>query len=274
MSQFSNLRDGELTEFKRIMGEHFTAEQIRKINQNPSIVEVMHKAAMQESTFRLVHGIWTRIKDIVEIAREYDGVTGEQIDAMWKTAGDCGLIEGFEHESDSRPLLAPVIVRNRESVPATFLYGRELMQKAWDGKYTEWGDAYVQGVDDDRIKLIPGARTFVPNELVLHIVDFGANWNRRDGVVMEEVQRTQAGELAVFDALFAASQHPEWVTQMDGKNIPYAIMAALLLGVSGRGSWRFSPHVWHGGDETGLSGLLIEGRFGSSAMPVLREYKP
>jgi len=272
MSHASNLRHGEVTEFERVIFDNFTAEEIRKINKYPSVVKAMREAAMRDQAFRLVHGIWTPLNDIVEIAREYEGVTGEQIDAMLRTAADNGLIEGFERESDSRPLLAPVIVRNRESIPTTFLYGRELMQKAWDGKYSEWGEAYAQDVDDNRVKLIPGARAFVPDELVLHIVDFGANWNRRDGVVMEEVQRTQAGKLAVFDALFAASQHPEWMRQMDGEKIPYALMAALLLNVPGGDSWRISPYVWRYGVKAELFGSLVESRFSRHTMPVLREY--
>lgn len=274
MSHFSNLRDGELTELKRIMGEYFTAEQVRKINRFPRVMEGMYEAAMRDLVFRLIHGIWTPMSDVVEIAREYEGVTGDQIDAMLKTARDNGLIEGFERESDSRPLLAPVIVRNRESVPATFLYGRELMQKAWDGKYTEWGEAYAQGVDDDRVKLIPGARAFVPDELVLHIVDFGANWNRRDGLILEDIQKAQAGQLAAFEALFAASQHSEWLRQMDGKEVPYALMAALLLNVPGYDAWRCSPNVWHNGVKAELYGNHVEDRFNGHAMPVLREYKP
>ncbi|NBS70095.1 hypothetical protein EBT31_14465, partial [bacterium] len=92
-------------------------------------------------------------------------------------------------------------------------------------------------------------------------------------VIMEKVQRTQAAKLAVFDALFAASQHPEWMRQMDGEKIPYALMAALLLNVAGHDSWRYSPGVWHDGGRVRLNGDRVESKFYYDAMPFLWEYK-
>ncbi|MFH1253601.1 MAG: hypothetical protein V1664_04720 [Candidatus Uhrbacteria bacterium] len=271
MSHFSNLRDGELTELKRIMGEFFTAEQGRKINQNPGIMKAMFDTAMLDPVFRLIHGIWSPLDDVVAMAREYEGVTGDMIDIMLAKARDRGLFELFEAELPKSRLLAPVIVSNRESVPATLLFGRALMRTAHSEKYSEWDAAYANGVDDKRIKLIEGARTFVPNELALHIVDFGANWNRRDGTVLAEVQQKQIGHLADFEPLFAASQHPEWVRQMDGEKIPYAIMAALLLSVPDYDEWSLSPGVWRGGGRAELSGDYVDCRFYERAMPVRRE---
>lgn len=238
----------------------------------------------------LINDIWTPLSDVVEIARGYDDVTGGQIDGMLKTARENNLIEGFQSESASRVSIAPVIVRNYETVPDTFLYGRKLMRRRWGHSYDELKPAYAKDVDDNRIKLIPGTRPFVPDELTLRIVDFGANWNRlliRSGhsLRMEEIQKTQAGQLAVFEALFAVSQHPEWMQKMDPKKIPFVVMAALLLNVPDRAdyaAWRCSPFVWRILDHSpwlpskeivALDARSIDQKLGYSAMPVVLEYK-
>jgi len=265
-------RGDEMQLFNVLQAAGYKPAEIVKLNNHREVLEAMRVAMLTHPVFHLIHEIWTPLNDIVEIARGYDGVSGDQIDFMLKTARENGLVDGFEAESPKNPLLAPVVVKNCETVPATLLFGRELMRQEWGEKYSEWEAAYAQGVDDKRVKPVEGAPLFEPNKLTLQIVDFGANWNPLDGTVLKDVQAAQAGKLAGFEVIFAPSQHPEWFRQMDGEKIPFAIAAALLLSVPGRDEWSLSPSVWHGHDRARLDGCRVGDRFRSYAVPVRREF--
>lgn len=208
------------------------------------------------------------------MVKAWPNINPEDVDAAFATATENGTITGYESEVAGNPFLDIVVTVYRESIPATLIYARERMKEAWgEEKYSEWEAAYAQGIDDDRVKAIPGAKQFTPNRIVIEVVDLGANWNRKDGIVLEEVQKAQAPKLADFAVIYDAIQSPKWVEQMDGDNVPYALVAALLLNVPGSGSWRYSPRVWRGGDKAKLSGYRVGSRFYGSAVPVLREYK-
>jgi len=274
MASLHQLTIGEDTEFKRILATAgFDAETIRKINKNADIASVMLAAVRQHPAFRLVHGRFTPLADKLAMVKTWLGINPEDVDAAFATATENGTIAGYESEVAGNPLLDIVVTVYRESIPATLIYVRERMREAWGEKYSEWEAAYAQGVDDDRVKAIPGAKQFVPNRIVIEVVDLGANWNRKDGIVLEEVQKAQAPKLADFAVIYDAIQSPKWVEQMDGDNVPYALVPALLLNVPGYGSWRDSPFVWRYGGRAELGGLHVEGRFDGDAMPVLREYK-
>jgi len=226
-----------------------------------------------QPAFRLIHGRFTPLADKVEMVKSWPGINPADVDVAVALAHENGTIAGFEAESPDNPLLDLVIVVYRESLPATLLYGRARFMEAFEGRYVEWREAYASGVDDKRIELIPGAREFRPNTIEVQAVDFGANWDRQHGNVLRDVQRAQAGQLEDFAALFNASQSPKWVEQMDGKTVPYTILAALLLSVPGYDARSNSPYVWHDGDEAELSGDHVDDRFRGHSMAVIRKYK-
>ena len=275
MASLHQLTIGEDMEFGRILAAAgFDAEMIRKINKNPDIASVMLAAVRQHPAFKLIHGRFTPLADKLAMVKTWPGISPEDVDAALKAAMENGTIAGYESEVGKNPLLDIVVTVYRESIPFTLVYARERMQEAWGEKYYKWVEAYAQDVDDDRVKPIPGAKPFIPNRIVIEVVDFGANWDRKDGLILENVQKAQPGKLADFAVIYNAAQSPEWLRQMDGEKVPYAFVAALLLSVPGSGSWRYSPYVWHGDDEAGLYGDHVELRFNDHAMPVLREYKP
>ena len=274
MASLHQLTIGEDTEFKRVLATAgFDAETIRKINKNPDIVSVMLTAVRQHPAFRLIHGRFTPLADKLEMIKSWPGIKPEDVDAALKAAMENGTIAGYETEVGKNPFLDILVTVYRESIPATLVYARERMQEAWGEKYYEWTEAYAQNVDDERVKAVPGAKPFIPNRIVIEVVDFGANWNRKDGLILEDVQKAQAPQLADFAVIYNAVQSPEWLRQMDGEKVPYALVAALLLSVPGGDSWRYSPSVWHRGGKAGLGGDHVGHRFDDRAVPVLREYK-
>lgn len=246
--------------------------------------------------------LWRPVSEILQIARGYDGVTGGQIDAVLQTPANKELLECFKSESAKRPLLAPVIVPTRESIAATFLYGCRLMRSTTD-RYSEW-PLYEKGMKDwsaslpyhelsaftfrgvagemldlahpeSRMWLVPGARPFSPNELALHFVDFGANWDRTNGVVPRQIQNDQAPKLAVFDALFAASQHPRWARCIgdEQEGVPCVMMAALPFLEAGNLSRSplydvQLPWLIKHGPNLELACAIL-GRYSDTAFPVL-----
>lgn len=223
------------------------------------------------SACRLVHSRFTPLADKLAMVKTWPGINPDAVDGAFATAQENGTIAGYNVEVDKNPLLDNVIVVYRESLPATLIYACERMKEAWGDEYCEWAEAYAQNVDENRVQAIPNAKPFIPNQIVIEVVDFGANWDRKSGTVVETVQKAQAGQLADFAVIYNAIQSPKWVEQMDGVNVPYAFVAALLLSVPAYDSWRYSPHVWRGGGKALLHGSHVESHF-SYAMPVFRRY--
>lgn len=274
MARLATLTKGIWESFERNLSANgLTAEDVVKLNAHPDIIALMLATMREHPAFSLIHDRFTPLADKVAMVKSWPGITSEEVDAALLTAQENGTIAGYEAEVGKNPFLDIVITVYRESLPATLIYARERMKEAWGDKYSEWEAAYAQGVDDDRVKAIPGAKQFTPNRIVIEVVDLGANWNRKDGIVLEEVQKAQAPKLADFAVIYDAIQSPKWVEQMDGDNVPYALVAALLLNVPGFDSWRCSPSVWRFGDGAKLRGCHVEVRFYDGAMPVLREYK-
>jgi hypothetical protein len=229
-------------------------------------------------TTGLIHGRFTPLADKIALVNSWPGINADEVDAAVTVALNNGTIAGYEAEVGENRLLDIVVTPYRESIPATLLYARERMQEAWGDEYSEWAEAYAQDVDDDRVKAIPGAKPFIPNRIVIEVVDFGANSNRESGFYLEDVQKAEgAVQLADFAIIYNAIQSPEWLRQMDGEKVPYAIVAALLLSVYGYGSWwcswQSSPGVWHHGGKVELGRGKVGNQFCGYATPVLRNYK-
>lgn len=253
-----------------------TLQDVRRLRKNPRVWEAMWEVARQHDVFRLIHSMWTPLDDLIENVRGYDGVNGAKIDAALKTARENGTMKAIEALRAEKPedfLVAPVITVNRPTIHETLLFGRFCAQQGWGDKYTEWMEAYAIGVDEKRVELILGVRPFVPDELAIRIVDFGANWDPKNGNVLKEIQQAQAARLAGFEVIFAMSQHPEWVRRMDGKTVPYALAASLLLSVPYRGARSHSPYVWHDGVRVRFHGYHVDDRFHRHSMPLVQEFK-
>lgn len=252
----------------------YTDDEILKINKNPDVLKEMRATMHASDAFRLIHGKFTPLVDKLAMVKRWPGVNPDDVDAALALATKNGTIAGYDAEvADNRHLDAGVTVY-RESIHATLVYLRERMRETWgESEYSEWADAYANNVDDDRVQAIPGAKLFVPNRVVIEVVDFGANWDKRNGLKLKDVQAAQPGMLADFAVMANACQSKEWVRQMDGKNVPYAIMAALLLNVPLYGAWSRSPGVWRHDGMAGLHGRHVDYTFRGHAVPVLREYR-
>ena len=274
MASLFDLTVGEDLAFKNLLKKYgVTDTDMRKVNRTPSVLEAMVATMRQHPAFRLIHVRFPPLADKLEVVKTWPDINPADVDTAFALATENGTIAGYNAEVGKNVHLDAVVTCYRESLPATLLYGRDRMKDTWGDKYSEWTEAYAQGVDEKRVQAIPGAKPFVPNRVVIEVVDFGANWNKRDGTKLKDVQKAQAGQLADFAVLFNASQSPEWVQQMDGTNVPHAIMAALLLSVPEYDAQSYSPHVWHDGDGARLDGDRVGDRFSGGAMPVFREYK-
>ena len=274
MARLATLPKGQWDQFDRILNAtDLTAEEVVKMIDNPDVLKVMLAAMREHPAFRLLHGRFAPLQDKIAQVKSWPGINPADVDAAVALAMENGTIAGYEAESGKNPLLGIVITVYRESVPATLLYARDRMRESHGDRYYQRNAAYAEGVNEKRVKLLEGSKPFTPNRIVVEVVDLGANWNRKDGVIGRNVQKAQASQLASFAVLYAASQSPEWVRQMDGEKVPYALAAALLLNVPGCDGWACMPSVWRNGAEVRLDGSHVDGRFHYVAFPVLREYK-
>lgn len=224
----------------------------------------------------LIHGIFTPLAGKIAIVKRWPGINPEDVDAALATAMENGTVAGYEGNVADSPFLDIGVTVYRESIPATTIYARERTKEAWGARYTEWDKAYAQGVDDVRVKAIPGAKLFTPNRIVIEATDFGANWNRERGTHMADVQRLQAGDLADFAVIYNAVQSPPWVEQMDGENVPHALVAALHVHVPRCTLEPSSPYLYYMPRRRSMnlnSVDVAENHWTrDTALPVLRKY--
>jgi hypothetical protein len=206
------------------------------------------------------------------MVREYDGMTGDRIDRMMRTAHEGVQIERFKVEAQKNRFLAPVIVPRGSSLFETLLLGRVLMKKQWGRRYDEFKEAYDGGLSEERVRLVLGAPAFIPHELTLRFVDFSANWSPSPGIAIRETYHDHVNRLTALETLFAANQHPRWVEQMDGENVPFAVDGALLLNVRGSQPWAFSPRIWFGDGRVKLCARKIWIQFRTTAIPTIQWY--
>ena len=166
-----------------------TDTDMRKVNRTPSVLEAMVATMRQHPAFRLIHGRFTPLADKLQVVKTWPDINPADVDTAFALATENGTIAGYNAEVGKNVHLDAVVTCYRESLPATLLYGRDRMKDTWGDKYSEWTEAYAQGVDEKRVQAIPGAKPFVPNRVVIEVVDFGANWNKRDGTKLKDVQK-------------------------------------------------------------------------------------
>jgi len=174
----------------------------------------------------------------------------------------------YEAALADHKLLQLVVVPYLDTAAVTLLYARDRYRDA-SGKFGQWEEAYAQGVDENRVRLLNG----VPdrrNCLRIEVVDLGAHWNPKDGFIPSEIRGPNS---ATFAVIYAAAQNPAWVRQMDGANVPFALAGGLELNVPGYDGWAFLPSVWFDRDygAAGLNGGLCDYRYHEHALPILWE---
>lgn len=269
MPNLFQLTDGEVTEFKRILAQAgFDAETVRKINANQDVAAAMFATARQHHAFRLIHGRFTPLAEKLESVKNYPGVTEADIAQALEMAQDSGLLARYEAASPKNPFLDAVVTVYRGSVPETLLYARDRMKETFgEDKFYQWEDAYGKNVDGKRVRLYKD----VPNHtncVRIEIVDLAANWNPKDGFVPRDSRNSKS---AAFSVIYAAAQNPEWVRQMDGVKVPYALVGGLELNVPGHETWTNLPGVWRAGDGAKFDGDWCAGRYRQDALPSLWE---
>ena len=272
MASLHQITRGEDTEFFRMLARAgLTAEDVRKIIRNPEAVDFMLRGMRDHTAFRLIHGRFHALAQKLEMVRQWPGVTSQQVDAALKEAQ--GRITLFEQASPSEPLLNIVVSVYKEDAPSTLKYARDRMRDTFGDTFSQWDDAYGKEIDENRVRYLQGedGQPIVPvyrNCVRIEVVDLGAHFNKKDGLIMQDVRGKDSAHVAV---IYAAAQDPAWVLQIDGNNVPWCIAAGLELCVSGYAAWVSSPSVVCNDDEAGLGARNIVGRSHHAAVAVFRE---
>lgn len=221
-----------------------------------------------------VRSLFTPIAEKVEMVKTWPVIRSwseserKKIDRAYAEAFRRGVFARYERGVQTNPFLDVVIDITFANVPETLNFAHTRMKTAHHGKYVEWKEAFDRSVDDDRVKLIAGARPFVPNRVTFELVDFAANWDRTDGVLATKVQAEQADRLAGFAVLYGASQNPRWVQNMDGDRVPYALASTLLVNAPGAEAWQYSPVVCNSREGVELGGGYLNAPSTSRCMPT------
>jgi hypothetical protein len=236
MARLNTLSDGDMTEFKRVLGERISAEDAKTLIKYPDTLEAMEKAMREQAVFRLIHGRFHSLAEKIEIVKAWPGISDRFIEADFTRAAeearDKGQLERFERYSPGLPLLDIVVVPYFGSVVETFLYGYGRLCDAFGEKF--YKDKKYDAPDlEKRLALLDGI-TPVTNCLKVEIVDLGANRNPEDGFFITKQNRNARSAHA--QVLYAAAEDPDWVRQMNpDQGVPLAFMGGYVYTEPGVG---------------------------------------
>lgn len=260
-------RGDEMQFFLQLQEAGYTPEQILKLNQHPEVLATMRATMVEHPVFRLIHGRFTPLAEVLEAVKRYPSVTEADIALALEEAQRSGRLARYEEASPKNPLLTPVVTVYRATVPETLCYARDRMAEAFGDTFAQWEEAYGSGVDENRVRLLEGAPDH-RNCIRIEVVDLGAHWDPKNGFIPKDVRSIKS---ATFTVIYAAAQNPEWVRQMNGRDVPYALSGGLELNVPGYDLWARLPDVWHRGGEAGLDGRWIGYQEHEYALPCLWE---
>ena len=279
MTRPSAMKKGEWDQFERMLfGTNVSAEEIETMTKYPYIFEDM-LARARARTLRLRHGRFHTLEEKLDQVRAWPGISDRFSETDFKVAveeaHDSGRLHRFVNECPKNPLLNVAVSVHLGSDIETFLYGRDRLQDTFGEKGFSYDEPF-EGEDlAERLLLLEGIKP-PRNRIVVDILDFGENFNRRDGFIPKDIRSTKC---AYAQVLFAAAQDPDWVRQMDyDRGVPYPLMGGYVLTLKENRPWvdnrnpsTYLPRLWfnNGGRAARLSVELRRDRCKLHSLPTL-----
>jgi hypothetical protein len=213
----------------------------------------------------LVHGLFVPTEVQVENVRKWNkkfalGITDEQFAALpvapqWPDDKLVAVVLTFYPQQQEK--MTPV-----QSMFETYWKLLEFRHKnSWRWDQIKTGEANLRFLDSCTV---PGGT------LRWETIDFGAHWNKVDGMKPQDVVGKGS---ATFGVLAAAAHHKKWVQSFDGTNVPYPTIGGLQLTVPGSAAWTILPYLrWDRGDrQFRLSARCASNQDGNWSVPSFRE---
>lgn len=258
MPHFSNLRDGEVTEFKRIVAKLFSAEDIRKINKEPRLARVMYDAYQQDPVSRLIHDVYNPTSDVLEAAKSRCAEKGIEFNKLhW-----IGIEQAPDFDTND-PETVVVLDITLDTPQATFEFAWGWAVEGQEGSW-RWKGMLS---DIDKLRLLEGSEEFQP---------FTRRWRRiklntNVGKKPVDVRSPQASPGIAL--IFVAAQHPARVKAIDYEKRFGWYVPGLECTTPDGGPWQYVPYV---GFICGDRRVLLDADWyddgdGGLAVPVLRE---
>ena len=86
MASLFKLEIGELDELKRNLSNHLTAEDARKLNKHPKVLEAMAETMRAQPAFHLIHGRFNSLTDKLEAVKCWPGISERFSDTVTNLA--------------------------------------------------------------------------------------------------------------------------------------------------------------------------------------------
>ncbi|MBU1032563.1 MAG: hypothetical protein ABII13_03005 [Patescibacteria group bacterium] len=272
MARLATIEKGQWDQFDRKVSSTLTAEELQELNRYPKIWDSMLVHMRTLMGYERIRGCFHSLDEKIEIVKGWPMISDRftEVDFQQALKEAEGRLKRFEQESPKNHLLNVVVSVYWGSVVETFLYGRDRLKSAFGSRFQQLDVDYE--VDDlgERLQLIDGVQDH-KNCIRVEVVDLGANWNQKDGMVPKDVRNAQSAHATV---LFAGAQDPDWVRLMDrDKGVPCALMGGYNFTVIGSKAWEHLPNLWfyYGDREARLGASLDCGPFHDYSLPVLWE---
>ena len=272
MSRLHTLSDGRTADFKRLLGEHLSAEDAEKLMKHPAVIAEMAKTMREQPVFRLIHGRFHSLEEKIEMVKTwpsiFDRFTEVDFTRAVEEARDSGLLGRFEAASPKNSLLNVDVSVYLGSVVEAFLYGRDRLRDAFGKKFVQWKDAYEMPDLDKRLRLLDGIKSMT-NCIKIEVVDLGANWNYKNGFIPKEIRSEKSAHVQV---LYAGAQDSDWVRQVNPvQGVPHVLMGGYMLTVTGRDDGVDLPDLWlsHGSGEVILGDNWCGRPCHTSSLPII-----
>ncbi|MDD5251036.1 MAG: hypothetical protein PHT12_00205 [Patescibacteria group bacterium] len=224
--------------YKLLIAGRVSKSDVEKLLKHPEVVEAMFATMRAAPSFRLIHGWFTPLVEVLEMARAYPEVSGIAIDAALREFSESGLAGRYEAELPRNEFLHTAVCVYRESVPATLAYARDRMRDAFGDKFRQYQPVYRADLAK-RVRLADNATDHPHNTVRIEVVGLADKWDAKRGVVARGVH----GRAAHAAVIYAAAQNPTWVSRMNGETVPGAIVGGYCLDEYGGGAWEHSPYV-------------------------------
>lgn len=208
-----------------------TAEMAEEVRKDPALAEIVVNALKHRSAVVPAQALFTEPYGQIEAIRHWNQQLG------WRISD-----EEFAKASSSVPtwpkdeLVAVTLVPYLDEDPPAGRAGKKgrtgmerTFQELWE---VATGEPY-DGLDRPRllkgVKHTPGLRW--------EVMDLGCHRNVKPKDIRDPATSPHAGILA------SAALHPNWIKNMDGKNVPYVFAPGYKVDVPGQPSWGHVPFV-------------------------------
>jgi hypothetical protein len=252
-----------MTEFKRLLGEHISAEDARKLMKRPEVMTVIEKAMREHPFFRLIHGVFNPATDILESFKAQCTAKGIDFTKFSWVTPETAL--DFTDDEEVVVVLDATLDTLQNTFEFAWGWTVEGQEDKWRYEGMVSDSKKLRLLSDDREDDAEGdGADFKPWTLAWRRIKLNANIGKKPCDIRDA--KTSPG----CALLFVAAEHPERIKATDYQKRFGFWLPGLKCTAPGERQWRLVPYVHFDRDDrqVGLYSFWHDISYGDLAVPV------